>query len=344
MTPEITVRNPGGKFIRFDAQSPSCGTGRETLRPLPPDLGRGRFYNLACRPGMDLCMSHCRFIRDYQARITWSAPRISFVFCLSGGTCTRSPDKTASFDITAGQADILNFEQPVLERITAGGKELKAVVIHFSPGLLHQLLAPEFSIKEDALLFRSLSRRCGRFARQMDFAMQSIVFQMFACPHQGMIRRIFLESKAMELVALILSQAFDTTAPDPAAPVRDDERQRIITARDILVSRLQYPPSLSELAGLVGISHARLTRGFRKVFGCTVFEYLRRQRLEYAKKLIETHKMSITQAAFDAGFCSSSHFAQAFHKQYGIRPSDFRLGCPGQKAPPGSFPPIADLG
>ena len=289
-------------------------------------------------------MSHCRFIRDYQARITWATPRISFAFCLSGATCTRSQDRTSCFDINAGQADILYFDQSVLERLTPGGKELKAVVIHFSPGLLKELLSPDISMGEDFCLPLALTHGRGFFARQMDFAVQSIVFQMFACPHKGVIRRIYLESKAMELAALTLSQAFDRTAREPVVQIRAGERQRIINARDILVSRLQYPPSLPELAGLVGISHARLTRGFKKVFGCTVFEYLRRQRLEYAKQLIATHKMSITQAAFDSGFCSSSHFAQAFHKQYGIRPSDYRLGCRGQKPPSGSLPSTADLG
>ncbi|WP_321493702.1 AraC family transcriptional regulator [uncultured Desulfobacter sp.] len=327
MTHDITVKNSKGKFIRFDGEAPSCGTGWETLRPLPPDLGQGRFYNLACRPGLDLCMSHCRFIRDYQARIFWAEPRISFVFCVSGATRTRSQDRTSSFEIHAGQADILYFEQPVLERLTAGGRDLKAVVIHFSPGLLAELLFPDPDACNVPALARSLGDGSRFSARDMDFSMQSIVFQMFACPYQDAVRRIYLESKAMELAALTLSQASDAARPVLAAPVREDERQRIIDARDILVSRLQYPPTLPDLACRVGISHARLTRGFKKVFGCTVFEYLRRERLAYARMLISTHRMSITRAAFDAGFSSSSHFAHAFYKYYGIRPSAYRLGC-----------------
>lgn len=325
--PEIIVKNSGGEFIRFDGETSADGAGRETLRPLPSDLGQGRFYNLSCRPGMDLCMSHCRFIRDYQARITWANPRISFAFCVSGATRTQSPDKATCFELNSGQADILYFEQPVLERLTTGGRDLKAVVIHFSLGLLDQLLFPNQPPGEESALARALADGNRFPLRKMDFSMQSIVFQMFACPHQGTVRQIYLESKAMELAALTLSQTFEPGITAQIAPVRADERQRIIDARDILVSRLQYPPSLPDLAGQVGVSHTRLTRGFKRVFGCTVFEYLRRERLEYARMLIASNRASITRAAFDAGFSSSSHFARAFYKRYGIQPSAYRLGC-----------------
>jgi AraC-like DNA-binding protein len=72
------------------------------------------------------------------------------------------------------------------------------------------------------------------------------------------------------------------------------------------------------------MSHTRLNRGFRKVFGCTAFEYLRRERLSYARMLIEEKPADLTWVAFESGFCSSSYFAASFLKAYGIRPSEYR--------------------
>lgn len=102
------------------------------------------------------------------------------------------------------------------------------------------------------------------------------------------------------------------------------DRERICRARDLLVKNLSYPPSLRKLAGQVGMSHTRLNKGFKMVFGCTVFEYLRKERLSYARMLIEKNLDDLTRIAYESGFCSSSHFAASFLKEYGIRPSEYR--------------------
>ncbi len=277
--------------------------------------------NLDCPSGMDICMSSCRFAGDYQARIAWPEPRLTFVFCLAGTTQTLNSCSTSPLGITAGQAYLHYFEDPVLERRTAGKKKIQAVVIRFPSEKIAALLGPSHEPGPQRVFAKSIDQ--GRFfhSQTMNFTVKSVLHQMYACPHRGLVKQIFLESKAMELVAYTLEQAFDTALP--GSPIREDERDRIVAARDILVSRLKFPPSLTDLARQVDMSHTRLTRGFKKVFGCTVFAYLRKERLAYAGMLLSENRLNITEAAFEAGFCSSSHFAQAFRKQFGISPSQF---------------------
>lgn len=266
-------------------------------------------------------MSRCRFAGEYLARIAWPEPRLTFVFCLSGTTQTFNSCSTSPLGITAGQAHLHYFEDPVLERRTAGEKKIQAVVIRFPSEKIAALLGPSHKPGPQRALAKAIGQGYLFHSQTMNFTVQSVLHQMYACPHQGLVRQIFLESKAMELVAYTLEQAFDTALP--GSLIRADERDRIIEARDILVSRLKFPPSLTDLARQVDMSHTRLTRGFKKVFGCTVFEYLRKERLAYARMLLSENRLNITDAAFEAGFCSSSHFAQAFRKQFGISPSQF---------------------
>jgi len=321
MSAKVTIKNPEGRFIRFPGEQAFPGPGREIVRSVPAGLGQGRFLNLDCRSGMDICMSRCRFTRDYRARIAWPGPRLTFVFCVSGTTQTRNSCSPSPLGITAGQAHLHYFEDPVLERWTAGEKEIRAVVIRFPSEKISSLLGPPHEPGPQKALAKAIDQGHLFYSQTMNFTVQSVLHQMYACPHQGVVRQIFLESKAMELVAYTLEQAFGTALPE--SPVRADERDRIVAARDILVSRLRYPPSLNSLARQAGMSHTRLTRGFKKVFGCTVFEYLRKERLAYARILLSENRLNITDAAFESGFCSSSHFARAFRKQFGISPSDF---------------------
>ena len=332
MDTKIFIRDANGAFKRFPASSPPYRPGipNEIARPLPRYLGQGLFSSLECRPGMDICLSRCRFDRDYQAKITWPSPMVTFAFCLSGQTLTRNTCRKAPIEMGAGDAYLHYFEDPSLVRDTRGKKELSALAVRIAPGLMADLAAPspESAPTADDRIQAALDRQHLFSRRAMTPDMTRTLYQMVNCPHQGLVRRIFLESKALELVAALLALAFEPPRPGKQPrPVSPDEQERIIMARDILVSRIQFPPSLPCIARKAGMSHARLTRGFKKVFGCTVFEYLRRERLAYARTLLRENRLSVTEVAFEAGFCSSSHFAAAFLKQFGKSPTTFRNGA-----------------
>ncbi|MFK5952048.1 MAG: AraC family transcriptional regulator, partial [Desulfobacterium sp.] len=320
-------KNPEGRFVRFKKQDTGgrARENREIVRLLPNDLGRGRFTSLTCRPGMNICLSQCRFDRDYQANVAWPSPMVTFVFGLSGMTSTRNSCHGSPMVMGAGDAYVHYFEDPTLNRNTEGGKELNGLAIRISPEILAPLMNPEEDSKTGKLLGRALKKGYLFSAGKMSPSMTMVLFQMFNCPHRGIIKKIYLESKAMELVAYQLEQVFEREGPKEFSyPVNAEEKQRICRARDLLVDQLQFPPSLPDLARQVGMSHSRLTRGFKRVFNCTVFEYLRQERLKYARRLLTENTMNITQVAFNAGFCSSSHFAVAFAKRFGVRPSAYR--------------------
>ena len=113
---------------------------------------------------------------------------------------------------------------------------------------------------------------------------------------------MFLESRATELLALQFAQ---WNLMESASPVkqsdyllRTNDIDRLNCARDILEQRMEEPPSLLELARLVGLNDYKLKQGFRQVFGTTVFGYLREYRLEKARQLLSTDTMSVTEVAF----------------------------------------------
>ncbi len=66
-----------------------------------------------------------------------------------------------------------------------------------------------------------------------------------------------------------------------------------------------------------------LKRGFRQVFGTTVFGYLHHYRLEQARQLLEAGDMNITETAHAIGFADRSYFAAAFRKKFGLNPSRY---------------------
>jgi AraC-like DNA-binding protein len=67
----------------------------------------------------------------------------------------------------------------------------------------------------------------------------------------------------------------------------------------------------------------RLNAGFRAVFGSTVFEALRNERLEHARLALETGGVSLEEAAFRVGYNHPTNFINAFSARYGASPGRY---------------------
>lgn len=105
------------------------------------------------------------------------------------------------------------------------------------------------------------------------------------------------------------------------------EHTALLNAREILTAQYLDPPSTGELARLVALNEHRLRTGFKQLFGKSLYDYARGLRLEDARHLLEDASLSVGQVASLVGYVNASHFAQAFRKEYGVNPSDLRVGA-----------------
>lgn len=96
--------------------------------------------------------------------------------------------------------------------------------------------------------------------------------------------------------------------------------ERILSAIKYMHSSLSKRISCKEVADAVFLSQGRFSHLFRKQMGMTFAAYLIYQRLLYVYAAIIQGK-SITEAALDAGFSSSSHFADVNRRVFGISAS-----------------------
>ena len=109
---------------------------------------------------------------------------------------------------------------------------------------------------------------------------------------------------------------------DNAITLHSKDMERIMYIKEILLSNLEKPPSLLELARISGTNKNKLNTDFRQVFGTSVFEFLRASRLEYARELLENKKMNVTEASFEVGYAHQQSFTRAFRNHFGTNPMD----------------------
>jgi AraC family transcriptional regulator len=131
-----------------------------------------------------------------------------------------------------------------------------------------------------------------------------------------------IEGLLLELLAAVSRQRAEDV-PNGMAPWLGE-------ARDRLHADLAARQSLAELAAAVGVHPVTLARAFRRSFGCTVGEYLRRLRIERAAEQLASGNQPLAEIALAAGFADQSHFSNVFRRRVGMSPSVYRREVRGR--------------
>lgn len=159
----------------------------------------------------------------------------------------------------------------------------------------------------------------------IDLPLQTCINSILHCDYSDGLKRLFLLSKTIELLVL-QAESFNNLQSSKSEYIKNDyDKERIVFARDYLVKNIESPPTLVELAKIVGINEYKLKRGFKEMFNQTAFSYLSDLRLELAKNDLLERKKQATEIAFELGYCSLQHFSSAFKKKFGITPSQVKL-------------------
>jgi len=107
----------------------------------------------------------------------------------------------------------------------------------------------------------------------------------------------------------------------------DLQRQEVLRlhrARQLLGERLADPPTLDDLAQLVGTNQPRLSRGFRILFGTTVFGFIREARLVRSRELLIETRWPIKVIALEVGYRNTGDLSRGIKERFGMTPTELR--------------------
>ena len=100
------------------------------------------------------------------------------------------------------------------------------------------------------------------------------------------------------------------------------DREKISKAREILLQNIGEPITIKELSRKVAINECYLKKGFKELFGTTIFDFYQSQRMEHARYLLYEKGLSVTEVSLMLGYSSISHFSTAFKKHTGLKPCE----------------------
>lgn len=318
----ISLGRPGEKPASI---FPIDLTASSTTWSLPQKIGSGLFMTESLPSGLTMTLSSCKLKHGLHARLLPKTDCITLVFNISGRSVNKNSFFRQGFEVEPGFNCLYWFPDPELVREASKGENIEALVLNIPKNTLvesgpNTVDSPDLQ-EELHELFGREDKYC--FHKNVNSHAMSVVLEHIVnCRFQGRSRRLFLEAKALELLALKLDLISGT--PKPAKGMSEQQMQGVLAARDLLLKDLRQPPSIHDLARTAGMSHPRLGKHFKSVFGCSPFELLRRKRLEWSLDMVRENTMSLTEIAYSAGYANSSHFSTAFLKYYGMQPSQYR--------------------
>ena len=106
---------------------------------------------------------------------------------------------------------------------------------------------------------------------------------------------------------------------------RDNTYSKHINAsKEYIYSHIKERITIEDLADSLGVSASYLSRLFKKETGISVSAYIRRQKIEMAKNLLQYSDYPIIEIANRLSFSSQSHFIQQFREVTGMTPGKYR--------------------
>ena len=204
------------------------------------------------------------------------------------------------------------------------GKECHTFDIHFTRKYLQQL-APSFPMLTNFLeqVEKGQPANISTIDHFLSPTMIILVNQLLNCSFKKDLAKFYIEAKVMELLITALDHISGTHVKAPIK-LSTYDIERLHEAKEILLADFENKISLMQLAHKVGINDFKLKKGFKFLFGTTVFDYQQSAKMEKALSELKGTDKSVDEIAYSVGYEFVSNFNVAFKKHFGFAPGYLR--------------------
>lgn len=286
-------------------------------------FGSGRYEFCGLADGFFVTFAETEYATPQSAYFSSPDSLLIYLASSGDGEYVSSSGGPLSFEAPSTVLVIEPADQPPAEVTLAGVARYIYIVVHRE--VLKSLYAgstQELPALLQAFINGDLKQTSGR-ALPLSAAMLRCLEDVQTCSLDGRRRRIFLQSKTLEIVCQAL-EAFDQSECFQSPETTKLIAKGVMKAQRFLEANYVSPPPLDKLAAEVGLSRSALCTGFRQILGQSVFDYIQDLRMQRALALLSEGDEPITQIAYAVGYNRSSSFSVAVHRHFGTTPSKLR--------------------
>ncbi|KGO92244.1 helix-turn-helix domain-containing protein [Flavobacterium subsaxonicum] len=290
------------------------------------EFGRTSFKKINFS-GVRLLYGKLRFKKPFPVKIENSEPFVEMYFSLAGCRRMVFTQSSARSNVAQGHHNLFYipdtefYIEPAIndeENITLQIQFTEAYFNRFTQ-INHPLLLSfieSIGKKELSIL--------SDFDLQITPQMYTVLDDIVHCEKEGIIKQLSIETSVLKLLQLQFEQYEAAFVKEHYTWVKDYDVDKLHHARQLLEQNITNPYSLAELARRTGLNDFKLKKGFKEVFGNTVFGYLHDHRMDIAQKMLLENNKSTAEISEYCGYAYVQSFITAFKKKFGVTPEKFR--------------------
>ena len=311
-----------GQYAGVTLRLPNPASGLEET------LARGHFFRMELRRGLSL---HCSDAEEHPCTTLSHQPAgLSCIFLLKGEMDITIGGRKFAFTRhqQAGAVSALSVFKTTdvpLERTVHHTQRVRKLILHAKPEWLEAAGRDDFLNRQQCkpLINEPMATHSGIPTPRQ----QRIIQEIFnPAVHTPSLLPLYLEGRVIEILLESLTLLMSGNInPSQHRQLKQHEQLRLQRARDLIARCEPGPLSVDIIARETGISASGLQKLFRRAEGVSVFEYVRRTRLQQAMHMLQSGQMSVQAVSELAGYKSPENFATAFKRQFGITPREASL-------------------
>lgn len=210
-----------------------------------------------------------------------------------------------------------HMEDDLLEAVKSGNTA-KALSLSQALGSVHLPLRSGSQLRDNKnymLSFNTLLRRTAYTAGVHPFYIDA-VSSNFA----RMIEQCQSIKEGEEIVPYMVRSYCNLVEKHSTSSFSAPVRHILVTVDASLTADL----SLKRFASELFLNTSYLSALFKKEVGMTLTDYVNKNRIAYAKKLLKSTTLSVQNIAVQSGFSDIHYFTRLFRRETGMSPRDFR--------------------
>ncbi|WP_163410763.1 helix-turn-helix domain-containing protein [Flavobacterium ajazii] len=290
------------------------------------EIGEASFKKIIFK-NIHLCFGEFKLNRNKNLKFKFSCPVIKMYFNLSGSSIIE--------DCESGNVVKFNTKQHNLNYYPQSGysmnfeeQDTKHSSFHiiFSEKHFSKILNSHYPVLDT--FWKGVKKEQYSVLNSENMTMtpemNSILNELISCKRKGILKTLFTEAKILKLLMLQLEQFESIQLNAKDLSIKDYDIEKIHLAKSILEENISISLSLVELSHRAGLNDYKLKKGFKEIFGTTVFAYLFELRMIEAKRLLIENDKSLSEISLLCGYKFVQNFTNAFKVKFGSTPNEFR--------------------
>ncbi|GCD13043.1 helix-turn-helix domain-containing protein [Clostridium tagluense] len=296
-------------------------TGDSVVYNISVEFGEGNIISYSAMPGIEVTYNDFEIYKPLSESFNLSVDSLEINYCLEGYLESEFANRKIVY---MGDGDISIFGYKtgvVLADFTTKHYKGVTVMVYIdkaSKSIGDMLGVSDAEIKSFIMASFNGDTCIVNHASQ---SLEHIFKEFFVLPEK--FKNYFLRIKVVELLLYILGNSDYKTSNKKYFPRTFVDK--IKDARRIILSDIDSHITIKELSHRVGINSTDLQKGFKAIYQCPIYAYLKSYRMKKAKELLMKEELTIAHIANLVGYTNNSKFSKAFKEEFGLSPSKYRI-------------------